>query len=72
MTQAIPHYPDGSAATALDPLPSREPEPGPPTAPDIVPWHDPGPPVRKVTLPPDSPSPGIPVDSPDERAQTTR
>lgn len=35
------------------------PEPGP------VPWHDPGPPVRKVTLPPDSPTQPVPVENPE-------
>ena len=40
--------------------PDREPERRPSV--DPVPWHDPGPPVREVDLPPNSPSPGIPVD----------
>ena len=40
---------------AGDPKPERNPEP----------WHDPGPPVRKVNLPPDSPSPGVPVPGPE-------
>lgn len=46
--------------------PGQTPEPDPQYDPDPspVPWHDPGPPVRKVNLPPDSPTPGIPVDSP--------
>ena len=39
--------------------PDRRPEPAP------TPWHDPGPPVRRVNLPPDSPSPGVPVDNPE-------
>ncbi|MGH7719793.1 MAG: hypothetical protein ACREON_13245 [Gemmatimonadaceae bacterium] len=39
--------------------PERRPDPEP------VPWHDPGPPVRKVNLPPDNPTPGVPVDNPD-------
>ena len=41
-----------------------EPSPEPPgrPSPDPVPWHDPGPPVREVDLPPNSPSPGIPVE----------
>ena len=42
-----------------------EPERDPRREPEREPWHDPGPPVRKVNLPPDSPSPGIPVDDPD-------
>lgn len=41
--------------------PPDAPEGDPQRAPDPVPWHDPGPPVRKVNLPPDSPSPGVPV-----------
>jgi hypothetical protein len=45
-----------------------EPERDPTREPEREPWHDPGPPVRKVNLPPDSPSPGIPVDDP-ERPQ---
>lgn len=40
------------------PVPEREPQPDPAREP----WHDPGPPVRKVNLPPDSPSPGVPVE----------
>ena len=72
MTESTRHHLDRTVATAPDPLPSREPEPSPPNSPDIVPWHDPGPPVRKVTLPPDSPSPGIPVDNPDQPAQPDR
>ena len=41
-----------------------EPSPEPPgrPSPDPVPCHDPGPPVREVDLPPNSPSPGIPVE----------
>lgn len=51
------------------PIPTN-PEPGtpPPTAPEDdpkrgpeVPWHEPGPPVRKINLPPDSPSPGVEI-----------
>jgi hypothetical protein len=41
-----------------------EPTP-PPPMPDPVPWHDPGPPVREQPLPPNMPSPGIPVINPD-------
>jgi len=43
-----------------EPLP-HAPEGDPPRTPNREPWHDPGPPVRKVNLPPDSPSPGIPI-----------
>ena len=48
----------------------ERPEPSQPDEPDRPeprpePWHDPGPPVRKVNLPPDSPSPGIPVENPE-------
>jgi hypothetical protein len=42
-----------------------EPERDPQRPPEREPWHDPGPPVRKVNLPPDSPSPGIPVENPE-------
>ena len=41
--------------------PAQDPNGDPARGPDKVPWHDPGPPVRKVNLPPDSPSPGVPV-----------
>jgi hypothetical protein len=51
-----------------------EPEPGAPPAeapkgdpvrgPTPEPWHNPGPPIRKVNLPPDTPSPGIIVPPP--------
>lgn len=44
-----------------DPDPEREPQ----RPPEREPWHDPGPPVRKVNLPPDSPSPGVPVENPE-------
>jgi hypothetical protein len=40
------------------------PEHDPQRPPEREPWHDPGPPVRKVNLPPDSPSPGVPVEDP--------
>lgn len=50
------------------PLPSDVPETPPLPMPDPAPWHDPGPPVREVDLPPNSPSPGIPVDNPDRPA----
>ena len=46
-------------------------QPGPPPVPDPrpdpepTPWHDPGPPVRKVNLPPGSPSEGVPVENPE-------
>jgi hypothetical protein len=58
--------------TAAAELPRREepdnpePERDPIRPPEREPWHDPGPPVRKVNLPPDSPSPGIPVENPDQ------
>ena len=43
----------------------KAPEGDPLRGPNREPWHDPGPPVRKVNLPPDTPSPGIGVpDSP--------
>ncbi len=52
---------------APEPLPT-EPDPVPmPEAPP-VPWHDPGPPVRKVNLPPNEPTPGIPMDPPPDRS----
>jgi hypothetical protein len=47
------HIPDEPAP---DSPPEREPE--------RVPWHDPGPPVRKIDLPPDSPTKGVPIESP--------
>jgi hypothetical protein len=52
---------DWTAAERPDP---SDPEPARPE-PDPVPWHDPGPPVRRVNLPPDSPSPGVPVENPE-------
>lgn len=42
------------------------PEPEGPTTPEPVPWHDPGPPVRKVSLPPDTPTQPVPVDNPEQ------
>lgn len=47
----------------------ERPEPGQPQepsrAPEPTPWHDPGPPVRKVSLPPDLPGTGVPVENPE-------
>ena len=43
------------------------PEPGEPSRdprPTRAPWDDPDPNVEKVSLPPNSPSPGIPVEPP--------
>ena len=55
-----PDRPDPADPTdPTQPAPGRQPDPNP------APWHDPGPPVRKVALPPDSPSPGIPVENPE-------
>ncbi len=54
------HTPEPREPTPDEPSPTRTPEP--------VPWHDPGPPVRKVDLPPDSPTKGVPIESP-ERPQ---
>ena len=45
--------------------PEPSPEPPPMPSPDPAPWHDPGPPVREVDLPPNLPSPGIPVENPE-------
>lgn len=42
------------------------PEPESPREPEPVPWHDPGPPVRKVNLPPNSPTQPVPVDDPEQ------
>lgn len=42
-----------------------EPTPPPTPSPEPVPWHDPGPPVREVDLPPNQPSPGIDVPTPE-------
>ena len=50
------------AHTPEPPGPDHTPGPDP----EPTPWHDPGPPVRKVNLPPDSPSPGIPVENPEK------
>lgn len=56
--------------TPREPEPREPNEPGQPAEPDYdpdpprVPWHDPGPPVRKINLPPDTPTPGIPADDP--------
>jgi hypothetical protein len=52
------HTPDEPAP---EPSPSHDPEP--------VPWHDPGPPVRKINLPPDSPTRGVPVETPDRQPE---
>ena len=47
----------------------ERPEPGEPRepsrSPDTAPWHDPGPPVKKVSLPPDLPGTGVPVENPE-------
>ena len=61
-------------------IPAPQPEPGPPPPdqpegdpqrqPEKDPWHDPGPPVRKINLPPDSPSPGVPVERPETPMMT--
>jgi hypothetical protein len=70
MSSTIQLSPRATDATAPpDPTPSRDPEPAPPTSPEPAPWHDPGPPVRTVNLPPDTPSPGIPVDNPERTAR---
>ena len=45
------------------PEPDKPHEPN--RAPDTAPWHDPGPPVRKVSLPPDLPGTGVPVQNPE-------
>lgn len=47
------------------PIPPNLPQTPPGPMPDPAPWHDPGPPVREVDLPPNSPSPGVPVETPD-------
>jgi hypothetical protein len=54
-------------AEAPDPMrdPDRRPDPAP------TPWHDPGPPVRKINLPPDSPSPGVPIETPESNPEPT-
>ena len=49
-----------------EPVPPSEPAPTPTPSPEPVPGYDPGPPVRTVDLPPNSPSPGIPVDNPEQ------
>ena len=54
----------------------ERPEPGQPQeptrAPDTAPWHDPGPDVRKVSLPPDLPGTGVPVQNPETPNQPDR
>jgi hypothetical protein len=60
MSTDLPGTPDRA-----DPAEPTPPEPGRRPDPDPAPWHDPGPPVRKVALPPDSPSTGIPVENPE-------
>ena len=55
-----------------EPAGPDNPEPEPQRDPNPEPWHDPGPPVRKVNLPPDSPSPGVPVDPPDRGGRCSR
>jgi hypothetical protein len=45
--------------------PTEAPEGDPQRKPEREPWHDPGPPVRKINLPPDSPSPGVPIERPE-------
>ena len=54
-TSPMPPKPDG------DPTFPDSPEGDPKREPSRDPWHEPGPPVRKINLPPDSPSPGVPV-----------
>lgn len=55
-----PDRPDPNAPDT--PVPERDPQPDP----QREPWHDPGPPVRRVNLPPDAPSRGVPVESPEQ------
>ena len=45
--------------------PEKAPEGDPKREPERVPWHDPGPPVRKINLPPDAPSPAVPLPTPE-------
>ncbi len=52
----IAHTPDPPPTPAPEPSPSPEPDPFP---------NQGDPPVRIVDLPPNSPSPGIPVDNPE-------
>ena len=63
----MPDYNDSIPAPSPDPgaPPSETPEGDPQRPPDKEPWHDPGPPVRKINLPPDSPSPGVPIPMPE-------
>jgi hypothetical protein len=49
-----------------DPNPFPDPDPNPAPTPDPFPRPD-GPPVRIINLPPDTPSPGIPIDIPGDR-----
>jgi hypothetical protein len=56
------------------PEPTTPDSPEPPRQPDppLEPWHDPGPPVRKVNLPPDSPTKAVPVENPERREPPER
>ncbi len=57
--------PDSTAPPPTpDPSPDPSPDPAPAPTPPPQPWHDPGPPVRRVDLPPDEPTRGVPVDAP--------
>ena len=58
-------YP-GEPGVPDEPEPDEPFEPSQPGGPERspAPWHDPGPPVRRVNLPPDTPSPGIPIEEP--------
>jgi len=70
-----------SASIPLNPMEPRPPvQPGAPLEhpnepdrqrdPSRAPWDDPDPDVGKVSLPPNAPSPGIPVESPNVPAST--
>ena len=52
-----------TSPTPPEPYPDPDPDPDRAPSPAPAPWHDPGPPVRRVDLPPNTPSPGIPVDN---------
>ena len=49
-----------------EPLPDPT-EPGQPPSPIPEPWRPPGSPVRRIDLPPDTPTPGVPIEVPDSR-----
>jgi len=62
-TDAMTHVATSPTPPSREPLAPPSPDPGgdPQREPRREPFHDPGPPVRKINLPPDSPSPGVSI-----------